>query len=61
MKKYIYIIEKCYDTKLLVGCIPGFAGAPNQAETLDETSDNIREVIEMLTQNGESLIGSNVV
>lgn len=53
MKKYIYIIEKCADTGLFVGYIPGFAGAHSQAETLDELSENMREVVEMLLEDGE--------
>jgi predicted RNase H-like HicB family nuclease len=47
MKKYIYIIEKCAATNLYIGYIPGFAGAHSQAETLDELSENMQEVIEM--------------
>ena len=53
MKKYIYIIEKCTDTNLFVGYIPGFEGAHSQAESLDELSENMREVVEMLMEDGE--------
>ena len=53
MKNYIYIIEKCADTNLYVGYIPGFAGAHSQAETIDELSENMREVVEMLLEDGE--------
>ena len=53
MKKYIYIIEKCADTNLYIGYVPGFAGAHSQAETLDELSENMREVVEMLLEDGE--------
>jgi predicted RNase H-like HicB family nuclease len=51
MKKYIYVIEKCADTNLYVGYIPGFAGAHSQAETLDELNENMREVVEMLMED----------
>lgn len=51
MKKYIYIIEKCADTNLYTGYVPGFAGAHSQAETLDELIENMREVVEMLLEN----------
>ena len=53
MKKYIYIIEKCADTNLYIGYIPGLPGAHSQAETLDELSENMREVVEMLLEDGE--------
>jgi len=53
MKKYIYIIEKCADTNLYIGYIPGLAGAHSQAATLDELSENMREVVEMLLEDGE--------
>ena len=53
MKVYTAIIEKCADTGLYVGYVPGFAGAHTQAETLDELNANLREVIEMLLEDGE--------
>ncbi len=36
MKTFTAIIEKCHDTGLYVGYIPGFPGAHTQADTLDE-------------------------
>lgn len=53
MKSYIAIIERCRETGLYVGFIPGFPGAHTQAETLDELNDNLREVIEMLLEDGD--------
>ncbi|MBA2341051.1 MAG: type II toxin-antitoxin system HicB family antitoxin [Pyrinomonadaceae bacterium] len=53
MKVYTAIVEKCADTGLYVGYVPGFAGAHTQAETLDELNANLREVIEMLLEDGE--------
>lgn len=53
MKTYIAVIEKCADTKLYVGYVPGFPGAHSQAQTLDELRQNLREVIEMLLEDGE--------
>ena len=53
MKKYIYVIEKCADTNLYIGYIPVFEGAHSQAETLDELSEKMREVVEMLLEDGE--------
>ena len=53
MKTYTAIVEKCPDTGLFVGYVPGFAGAHTQARTLDELNANLREVIEMLLEDGE--------
>ncbi|HEY0079632.1 MAG TPA: type II toxin-antitoxin system HicB family antitoxin [Pyrinomonadaceae bacterium] len=53
MKTFTYIVEKCPDTDLYVGYVPGFPGAHSQAETLDELQRNMQEVIGMLLEDGE--------
>ncbi len=53
MKAYTAIIEKCPDTNLYIGYVPGFPGAHTQAETLDELNSNLKEVIEMFLEDGE--------
>lgn len=53
MKTFVAVIERCPDTGLYVGHVPGFPGAHAQAETLDELNNNLREVIEMLLEEGE--------
>ena len=53
MKIYTAVIEKCMDTGLYVGYVPGFPGAHSQAESLDEINSNLKEVIEMLLEDGE--------
>jgi predicted RNase H-like HicB family nuclease len=53
MKSFTAVIERCPDTGLYVGYVPGFRGAHSQAETLDELQRNLREVIEMLMEDGE--------
>ena len=53
MKTYTAVIEKCPDTGLYVGYVPGFPGAHSQAETLDELHHNLKEVIELLLEEGE--------
>ena len=52
MRDFTAIIEKCSETGLYVGYVPGFPGAHTQAETLDELQVNFREVIEMLLEEG---------
>ena len=53
MHTYTAVIERCTETGLYVGFIPGFAGAHSQGETLDELNANLREVIAMLLEDGE--------
>jgi predicted RNase H-like HicB family nuclease len=53
MRIFTAIIEKCPDTGLYVGFVPGFPGAHSQGETLEELNKNLKEVIEMLLEEGE--------
>jgi predicted RNase H-like HicB family nuclease len=48
------VVEKCLETGLFVGYVPGFPGAHSQAETLDELNQNLREVVEMLLERSGS-------
>lgn len=53
MRNYTAIIERCQETGLYVGFVPGFMGAHTQAETLDELNKSLQEVVEMLLEDGE--------
>jgi predicted RNase H-like HicB family nuclease len=53
MRKFTAVVEKCPDTGLFVGHIPGFPGAHSQGATLDELAANLREVVELLLEDGE--------
>ena len=53
MRTFTAVIERDPETGLLVGYVPGFPGAHSQAATLDELNRNLREVIEMLLEDGE--------
>jgi predicted RNase H-like HicB family nuclease len=55
------IIERCPDTGLLVGSIPGWPGAHTQGETLAELDRNLAEVIGMLLEDGEPALESEFV
>jgi predicted RNase H-like HicB family nuclease len=48
MRTFTAVIERCPDTGLFVGHVPGFPGAHCQGETLEELNRNLSEVIEML-------------
>ena len=53
MKNFTAVVERDSETNLFVGYIPGFPGAHSQGATLDELNANLREVIEMLLEDGE--------
>jgi predicted RNase H-like HicB family nuclease len=61
MKTFTAVVEKCPDTSLYVGYVPGFPGAHSQAETLDELQKNLREVIEMILEDGEPKIETEFI
>ncbi|MCL5406220.1 MAG: type II toxin-antitoxin system HicB family antitoxin [Deltaproteobacteria bacterium] len=66
MHKFTAIIEKCSETGLYVGYVPGFPGAHSQGQTLDELHKNLQEVISMLLEDGEpslegEFVGTHVV
>jgi predicted RNase H-like HicB family nuclease len=53
MKTFTAVVERCPETQLFVGYIPGFPGAHSQAATLDELNQNLKEVVEMLLEDGD--------
>jgi len=61
MHNFTAVVERCVETGLLVGYVPGFPGAHTQAETLDELNENLREVIEMLLEDGEPKLEAEFV
>jgi predicted RNase H-like HicB family nuclease len=61
MKIYPAVIERCPQTGLFVGFVPGFSGAHSQGATLDELNRNLREVIAMLLEDGEPELESEFV
>ena len=52
-RQFTAVVERDPDTGLFVGYVPGFPGAHSQASSLDELNSNLREVIEMLLEDGE--------
>jgi predicted RNase H-like HicB family nuclease len=61
MKTFTAVVEKCPDTGLYIGYVPGFPGAHSQAENLDELQKNLREVIEMILEGGEPKIETEFI
>jgi len=52
MHQYTAVIERCPETRLYAGYIPGFPGAHSQGKTLDKLHANLIEVIKMLSEVG---------
>ena len=61
MRTFTAVIERCPETNLYVGFVPGFAGAHSQGESLDELKRNLREVIEMLLEDGDPKLQSEFI
>jgi predicted RNase H-like HicB family nuclease len=61
MRAYTAVVERCHDTGLYVGYVPGFSGAHSQGETMEELQQNLREVIEMLLEDGEPVLDAEFV
>lgn len=56
MRTFTAVIERCPDTRLYVGYVPGFRGAHSQGETIDELNLNLAEVVAMLLEDGEPVL-----
>jgi predicted RNase H-like HicB family nuclease len=58
MRTFKFVVERDPDTGLYVGYVPGWSGAHTQAADIDELQSNLREVIEMLLEDGEPKLES---
>jgi predicted RNase H-like HicB family nuclease len=61
MRNYTAVVEKDPSTGFFVGHVPGWPGAHSQGATLDELQANLREVVEMLLEDGEPQFESEFV
>ena len=61
MRTFQFLVERDSDTGLYVGSVPGWPGAHSQGETVEELEKNLREVIEMLLEDGDPKLESEVV
>ena len=55
------VVERDPDTGIYVGHVPGWPGAHSQGSTLDELQSNLREVVEMLLEDGDPKLESEFV
>ena len=61
MKIFTAVVERCQDTGLYIGFVPGFPGAHTQAATLDELNNNLQELIAMLLEDGDPKLEAEFV
>jgi len=61
MKSFTAVVERCSETGLYVGYVPGFAGAHSQGESLDELKRNLEEVVAMLLEDGDPSLQAEFV
>jgi predicted RNase H-like HicB family nuclease len=61
VRVFAAVVERCLQTGLFVGYVPGFPGAHSQGETLDELNRNLQEVTGMLLEDGEPQLESEFV
>lgn len=61
MSQFTAVIERCPQTGIYVGYVPGFAGAHSQGESLDELRENLTEVIALLMEEGEPALETEFV
>lgn len=52
MRTCTAVVERCPDTGLYVGYVPGFPGAHSQGETIEELDENLKEVVALLLDGG---------
>ena len=61
MRTFTAVVEKCQDTGLYIGYVPGFPGAHTQAEALDQLQSNLHEVVDMLLEDGEPVLEAGFI
>jgi predicted RNase H-like HicB family nuclease len=60
-RTFTAVIERDTDTGYYVAFVPGVPGAHTQAESLDELNANLKEVVEMLLQDGDLKVEAEFV
>ena len=61
MRTFSIVIERDPETRLYVGYVPGWPGAHSQGETVEELHDNLREVVQMLLEDGDPKLESEFI
>ena len=53
MREFTAVVERDPQSGLYVGYVPGFPGAHSQGASTEELKQNLREVVEMLLEDGD--------
>ena len=61
MRTFTAVVERDPETGTYVGYIPGFPGAHSQGDSVEELKTNLREVIEMLLEDGDPPLESEFI
>ena len=61
MRTFTAVVERDQATGLFVGYIPGWPGAHTQGESLDELHAKLREVVDMLVEDGDPVLETEFV
>jgi len=61
MRNFTAVVERDPTTGLFIGHVPGWSWAHSQGATLDELQANLREVVEMLLEDGEPQFESEFI
>jgi predicted RNase H-like HicB family nuclease len=61
VRTFRFVIERDPETGLLAGYVPGWPGAHTQGADEAELQANLREVLEMLLEDGEPVFESEFV
>ncbi|GAB4263592.1 MAG: hypothetical protein Kow00122_19520 [Thermoleophilia bacterium] len=61
MRTFRFVVERDPQTGVLVGYVPGWPGAHTQGNDYEELQHNLREVIEMLLEDGEPVLESEFI
>ncbi len=61
MRTFTAVVERDPQSGIYVGYVPGFPGAHSQGASAEELQANLREVVEMLLEDGDPEFDSEFV
>ena len=61
MQSFTAVVERDADTGIYVGHVPGWPGAHSQGASVDELLANLKEVVELLLEDGEPQLEAEFV
>ncbi|MCY4129560.1 MAG: type II toxin-antitoxin system HicB family antitoxin [Gammaproteobacteria bacterium] len=61
MKNFTTVIQECSETGMYIAHLPSLVGAHAQGETLEELYDNLKEVLELIHEDGSPQIDAEFI